>query len=99
MLYALVWSGKVEVRLVLLHHSMQMSLAQDEKKVQALPSHAAEKALADGICLRRAIRCPQHLNSSVLGHPSEGSTVVLAEKPVRSGINGSARITQRGYTP
>ena len=49
LLYPLVWSGMVEVRLVLFQHVMQMSLTQDEKEVQALPSHTAQKALADGI--------------------------------------------------
>jgi hypothetical protein len=33
LLYPLVWSGMVEVRLVLLHHPVQVSLAQDETKL------------------------------------------------------------------
>jgi hypothetical protein len=37
----LVGSRVVEVFLVLLHHAMQVSLAQEQKVVQALSTHAA----------------------------------------------------------
>ena len=53
LLYRLVWSGIVEVGLILLRDPMQMSLAQDEEEIQALPPHTTQKALADGIGLWR----------------------------------------------
>ena len=61
LLYPLVWSGMIEVCLILFNCPMQMSLTQDEEKVQALSSHAAQKALTDGVCFRRAIRSAQYL--------------------------------------
>jgi hypothetical protein len=83
--YSLVGSGMVEVRLVLLHQPMQMSFAEDEEEIQALPSHTAQEAFADGICLGRAVRCPQDL------YPGSGSIerravlgVVVADEKARS---------------
>ena len=49
------------------YYLMQMSLAQDEEKVQALSSHTAQKALADGIGLGRTVRRLQHVNSDLSG--------------------------------
>jgi len=61
LLYPLVWAGMVKVCLILFHHPMQMSFAQDEEKVQALPSHTAQKALADRIGRQSRL----HLNGTV----------------------------------
>jgi hypothetical protein len=61
LLYALVWPGIIEVRLVLFHHLVQVSLAQDEEKVQALPSHTTQEALADGVGRQSRL----HLNGMV----------------------------------
>ena len=47
----LVGPGAVEVRLVLLHYAMQVSLAEDQQVVQAFSTHAAQKSLADPMFL------------------------------------------------
>ncbi len=85
LLYPLVRPGVIEVSLILLHHLLQMSLAQDEEEVQTLPSHTAQKALTVSIRFRCLIRCAQHL------YPSPGSyrrervsilaVIVANEKP------------------
>jgi hypothetical protein len=58
----LVGSRVIEVPLVFLHQPAQMTLAQDQEVVQALPLHAAQESFADRVCLRRSERCPQDLN-------------------------------------
>jgi len=44
-------------RFVLLHHPMQVSLAQAQAALQAFSSHTTQKPLADRVCCWRFIRC------------------------------------------
>ena len=81
LLDALVGSGVIEVRLILLHHPLQMSLAQDEEEVQALSPHTAQKALTVSIRLRRLIGCAQHLNSSPGSYRRERDAVLVVIVP------------------
>ena len=45
---------------------------QDEQMVEALPSHTAQEALADGIGTWSMIRRFEHLDTTRLGNPREG---------------------------
>jgi hypothetical protein len=69
-----MWPGIIEVRLVLFHHPVQVSLAQDEVEIQALTAHTAQKAFADGVRSRCSIRGPQYLDP--LSDPRKGWTVL-----------------------
>ena len=51
---ALMGARMVEVADVFPEGAVQMGLTQDQDVVQAFSSQAAEKAFADGVCLRRA---------------------------------------------
>ena len=62
LLDALMGSGVVEVFLVLLHHSVQMALPQDQKVVEALSPQAADETLADCVRPRCPTGCAQHLD-------------------------------------
>ena len=81
LLNALVRPGVIEVLLILLHHPLQMSLAQDEEEVQTPPSHTAQKALTVSIGLGCLIRCAQHLNPSPGSYRRERDAVLVVIVP------------------
>ncbi len=71
----------VEVPLVFFHHAVQMSIAQDQDMVQALPPHAIQKSFTDRVCLRCSVWCPHHLNPCPYSYPRKGSTILAVIVP------------------
>jgi hypothetical protein len=83
----LVRPGMVEIGLILLHGSIEMSLTQDQEEIEALPPHAAQKTLTDGIGLRWLIEYSQNLNPTSIRHSVEGISelvVVVTNQELRS---------------
>jgi hypothetical protein len=69
---ALVWSGMVEIGLILLHGPIELLLVQDEEEVEAFTPHTAQKTLANSVGLGGLIRCGQDFDAGPFGDPVEG---------------------------
>jgi hypothetical protein len=72
----LVRPAGVEIGYVLRQHAPEVPLAEDEQVIDALASDAAEEALADGVCPRRADGRADHLEAACGRDPSERRPVV-----------------------
>jgi hypothetical protein len=86
LLDALVRSCLVEVVSIGIENPLELPLMQDEQMVEALPSHTAQEALADGIGTWSMIRRFEHLDTTRLGNPREGHAklaIVITDEVLR----------------
>jgi hypothetical protein len=68
---ALMWSGLIEVLHRGMKDTMQLLLLEDEKMIEALSTHAAQKAFTDGIRSRGVIGCFEELDGACGCHSGE----------------------------
>ena len=68
---ALMGSGLIEVLDIGTQDTMKLLLLGDERVIETLATHAAQKTFTDGIGARSVIGCFQHLDTCTgyLGHP------------------------------
>ena len=67
-------------------------LMQDEQVIEALTSHTAQEALADGIGAWSVIRGFENLDVTRLGNPSEAHTkfaIIIPDEVFRTSTKGS----------
>src|SRR5688572_7652756 len=74
---SLVRPALIEVANVLHENLEQVTLAEDEHVIEALAAYAAQKALAEGVGLRRAYRCFQDPRSHTSGDAIELAAVLV----------------------
>jgi hypothetical protein len=53
---ALMWSCPIEVGHILIEHTLELFLVEDQEVIEAFTTHTAEKAFTDGIGSWRLIR-------------------------------------------
>ena len=75
---ALMRSGSIEVLDIGMQDTMQLLLLEDEKVIETLSTHAAQKPFADRIGLWWVVRRGEHLDAAGCGHAHEtGSQLVI----------------------
>ncbi len=75
---ALMRSGSIEVLDIGMQDTMQLLLLEDEKVIETLSTHAAQKPFTDRIGSWCVVRRGEHLDAAGCGHASEtGSKFVL----------------------
>ena len=75
---ALMRSGSIEVLDIGMQDTVQLLLLQDEKVIETLSTHAAQKPFTDRIGSWFVVRRGEHLDTAGCGHASEtGSKFVI----------------------
>ncbi len=88
---ALMRPRRIEVGAVCSQHPEQLALVQDEEMVEALPPHATEEPLADGVRAGCAYGRPQHLDAAPRRNTGElrfKLGVVVADQEARRDAKG-----------
>jgi hypothetical protein len=76
----------VEILDIGVEHALELLLLQNKQMVEAFTPHTPEKALADGIRSRSAIRCCENLDATRVRNPREARpklAIILSKKVFR----------------
>jgi hypothetical protein len=72
-----VWASLIEVALVLMEGPAEVTLIEDEEKVEAFASQAAQESLAYGISFRSLKGSSQDLDIGPIGDPVKSSAELV----------------------
>src|SRR5712692_830541 len=82
-----MWSCQVKLCHILIEHTLELLLMENEQVVKAFLPHAPQKAFADGVRSWRVIRRFENLNCTCCHYPSKArpkSVIIITNQIPRS---------------